>query len=84
MITRDRKTANLAFGVRLQSLADQKRIVESIEERLDPPAGVTADVVGLPALAAEANSQLSSPLRRALHAAGGAGGGVPRALRRAP
>ena len=64
VITRDRRTANLAFGVRLQSLADQKRIVESIEERLDPPAGVSADVVGLPALAAEANSQLSSPLRR--------------------
>ena len=66
MITRDRRTANLAFGVRLQSLADQKRIVESIEGRLDPPAGVSADVVGLPALAAEANSQLSSPLRRIL------------------
>lgn len=66
VITRDRKTANLAFGVRLQSLADQKRIVESIENRLDPPPGVSADVVGLPALAAEANSQLSSPLRRAL------------------
>ena len=65
VITRDRRTANLAFGVRLQSLADQKKIVESIEDRLDPPAGVTADVVGLPALAAEANSQLSSPLRRA-------------------
>ena len=29
------------------------------------PPGVSADVVGLPALAAEANSQLSSPLRRA-------------------
>jgi predicted RND superfamily exporter protein len=66
VITRDRRTANLAFGVRLQSLADQKRIVESIEDRLDPPAGVTADVVGLPALAAEANSQLSSPVRRIL------------------
>ncbi len=65
VITRDRRTANLAFGVRFQSLADQKRIVESIEDRLDPPAGVSADVVGLPALAAEANSQLSSPLRRA-------------------
>ncbi len=64
VITRDRTTANLAFGVRLQSLADQKRIVESIEERLDPPPGVSADVVGLPALAAEANAQLSSPLRR--------------------
>lgn len=66
VITPDRKTANLAFGVRLQSLEDQKRLVDSIEERLDPPAGVEAKVVGLPALAAEANSQLSSPLRRIL------------------
>ena len=66
VIRRDRKVANLAFGIRLQSLDDQKRVVDSIKERLDPPAGVTADVVGLPVLAAEANGQLSSPWRRNL------------------
>ncbi|MEJ7817905.1 MAG: MMPL family transporter [Thermoleophilaceae bacterium] len=66
VITPDRKTANLAFGVRLQSLEDQKRLIDSMEKRLDPPPGVRADVVGLPALAAQANSQLSSPLRRIL------------------
>jgi len=66
VITKSHRTANLAFGVRLQSLADQKRLVDRIERRLDPPAGVSASVVGLPALAAEANDQLSSPLRRAL------------------
>jgi predicted RND superfamily exporter protein len=66
VITRDRKTANLAFGVRLQSLAEQKKLVDGIQGRLHPPKGVTADVVGLPALAAEANSQLASPLRRIL------------------
>ncbi len=66
VITKDRKSANLAFGVRLQSLAAQKRLVDGIEKRLDPPPGVSASVVGLPALAAEANDQLSSPLRRAL------------------
>ena len=66
VITRDRKTANLAFGVRLQSLEAQKKLVDGIQSRLHPPAGVEANVVGLPALAAEANSQLSSPWRRLL------------------
>ena len=64
VVTRDRKTANLAFGIRLQSLDDQKKVVEKIKDRLDPPEGVTASVVGLPVLAAEANGALSSPLRR--------------------
>ncbi|HZI90777.1 MAG TPA: MMPL family transporter [Thermoleophilaceae bacterium] len=66
VVTRDRKTANLAFGIRLQSLADQKEVVEKIKDRLDPPDGVTASVVGLPVLAAEANGALSSPMRRIL------------------
>ena len=66
VIRRDRKVANLAFGIRLQSLEDQKRVVDSIRERLDPPRGVTADVVGLPVLAAEANGELSSSWRRTL------------------
>jgi hydrophobe/amphiphile efflux-3 (HAE3) family protein len=66
VITADRKTANLAFGIRLQSLDSQKEVVERIERELDPPPGVEAAVVGLPVLVAEANSQLASPLRRAL------------------
>ena len=41
-------------------------MVDRIKDRLDPPEGVTASVVGLPVLAAEANAALSSPLRRAL------------------
>lgn len=66
VVTRDRKTANLAFGIRLQSLEDQKEVVDRIKERLDPPEGVTASVVGLPVLAADANAALSSAWRRAL------------------
>jgi uncharacterized protein len=66
VITADRKTANLAFGIRLQPLERQQEVVERIEEQLDPPPRVEAAVVGLPVLAAEANEQLSSPLRRAL------------------
>ncbi len=66
VVTQDRKTANLAFGIRLQSLDKQKDVVDKIKEQLDPPDGVTASVVGLPVLAAEANSELASPWRRAL------------------
>jgi len=63
-ITRDRKTANLAFGIRLQSLDRQREVVDNLKERLDPPPGVDARVVGLPVLVAEANGRLSSPLWR--------------------
>jgi uncharacterized protein len=66
VVTEDRQTANLAFGIRLQSLDDQKEVVDDLKARLDPPEGVEADVVGLPVLAAEANGTLSSPWRRAL------------------
>ncbi|HYI98474.1 MAG TPA: MMPL family transporter [Thermoleophilaceae bacterium] len=66
VVTRDRKTANLAFGIRLQSLDRQQEVVEAIERRLDPPPGVEASVVGLPVLVADSNAQLSSPLRRML------------------
>ena len=66
VVTEDRTTANLAFGVRLMPLDRQKRVIDDIEARLDPPAGVSASVVGLPVLAAEANAALSSPWRRGL------------------
>lgn len=63
-ITRDRKTANLAFGIRLQPLDKQREVVNDIKDQLKPPPGVDAEVVGLPVLVAEANGKLSSPLRR--------------------
>jgi uncharacterized protein len=66
VVTRDRATANLAFGIRLMPLERQKDVVDDIKRRLDPPDGVEATVVGLPVLAAEANAALSSPWRRAL------------------
>jgi predicted RND superfamily exporter protein len=66
VISADRTTANLAFGIRLMPLDRQKDVVDDIEQRLDPPRGVTASVVGLPVLAAQANGELSSPLRRGL------------------
>src|SRR5829696_3020597 len=66
VVTADRKTANLAFGIRLMPLDRQKQVVDDIKSRLKPPEGVEASVVGLPVLAAEANGALSSPWRRAL------------------
>ncbi len=64
VITRDRRTANLAFGVRLVSLERQQEIFDDMRERLDPPPGVTARLGGLPVIVAGANSTLSDPLRR--------------------
>jgi hydrophobe/amphiphile efflux-3 (HAE3) family protein len=66
VVTADRRTANMAFGIRLMPLDRQKQVVDDIKSRLDPPAGVEASVVGLPVLAAEANGALASPWRRAL------------------
>ena len=60
MLSPDHKVANLAFGIRLMPLDRQKKVIDDISSKLDPPPGVTADVVGLPVLAAEANHELSS------------------------
>jgi predicted RND superfamily exporter protein len=65
VISPDRKTASLAFGLPLLPLDEQKEVIDGIERRLeDAPPGVTAAVVGLPVLAAEGNDALSSPWRR--------------------
>jgi hydrophobe/amphiphile efflux-3 (HAE3) family protein len=67
VITADRHTANLAFGIRLMPLDEQHEAIERMRDALDalaPPAGVTARVAGLPVLAAEANAALASPWRR--------------------
>jgi predicted RND superfamily exporter protein len=70
VITADRKTANLAFGIRLMPLDEQQAVVEEIRSSLNgrggPPPGVEASVVGLPVLAAESNGKLASGWRRAL------------------
>jgi len=66
VISPDHTVANMAFGIRLMPLDRQKRVIDDIRSKLHPPAGVTADVVGLPVLAAEANAELSSTVRRAL------------------
>ncbi len=66
VITADRRTATLAFGIRLMSLQDQQQVIEAMRAALHPPAGVKAQLVGLSVLAAGAGAQIASPSRRAL------------------
>ncbi|HVE68062.1 MAG TPA: MMPL family transporter [Solirubrobacteraceae bacterium] len=66
VITPDRRMATMAFGIRLMPLDRQQEVIEEMRERLDPPPGVTARLVGLPVLAAEANAKVSSDWRRLL------------------
>jgi hypothetical protein len=64
VITADRKTATLAFGIKLMSLERQQEVIDEMRSSLDPPEGVRAELAGLPVLGAEANAKLSSPWRR--------------------
>ncbi|HEU4658078.1 MAG TPA: MMPL family transporter [Capillimicrobium sp.] len=64
VITPARDAATLAFGIRLMPLDEQQHVIETMREELDPPAGVRAELVGLPVLAADANAAVSSPWRR--------------------
>ncbi len=66
VITPDHTEATLAFGIRLMPLSRQERVIDYMRSQLHPPAGVTAQLAGLPVLAAEANAALSSSLDRLL------------------
>jgi hydrophobe/amphiphile efflux-3 (HAE3) family protein len=66
VITADRKTATMAFGIRLMPLKRQEQVLKTMRSELDPPAGVDAQLAGLPVLAADANGAVSSPWRRLL------------------
>ncbi len=64
VITPDRRTATLAFGIRLMSLEEQQQLIEAMRSSLHPPAGVSARLAGLPVLAAQSGTQVASPWRR--------------------
>jgi uncharacterized protein len=64
VITADRKTATLAFGVRLMPLERQKEVIDIMRSELHAPKGVDAQLAGLPVLAADANAAVSSSWRR--------------------
>jgi predicted RND superfamily exporter protein len=57
----------IGFGIKVMPFDEQKALIDDIRTQLDPPgttgdppAGVQTQVVGLPVLAADANSALSS------------------------
>jgi hydrophobe/amphiphile efflux-3 (HAE3) family protein len=66
VITPNHREATLAFGIRLMPLSKQQQVIEYMNSRLHPPAGVTAQLAGLPVLAAQANAALASSGRRLL------------------
>ncbi len=68
VISPDRRTATLAFGIRLMDLERQADVLAEMRRRLDEglPAGVRAQLAGLPVLAADANEEVASNVRRML------------------
>jgi hydrophobe/amphiphile efflux-3 (HAE3) family protein len=66
VISPDRRFATLAFGIRLMPLSRQQRVIEEMRTMLHPPTGMSAQLVGLSVLAAQADAQVSSPSGRAL------------------
>jgi hydrophobe/amphiphile efflux-3 (HAE3) family protein len=64
VITADGRVATLAFGIRLMGLAEQQQLIDGMRSRLHPPAGVSAQLVGLPVLAAKSGAAVASPWRR--------------------
>ncbi len=68
VVSADRRTATLAFGIRLMDLERQKEVLDAMRARLDRgrPPGVRAQLAGLPVLAADANAEVASHTRRLL------------------
>jgi predicted RND superfamily exporter protein len=64
VISADRRVATLSFGIRLMSLQQQQQLIDQMRSGLHPPAGVSAELVGLPVLAAASGSQVADPWRR--------------------
>ncbi len=66
VLSPDHHDATLAFGIRLMPLSKQQQVLDYMASQLHPPRGVTAQLAGVPVLAAEANGALSSSARRLL------------------
>ena len=68
VVSADRRTATLAFGIRLMDLERQKEVLDAMRAHLSigRPAGVRAQLAGLPVLAADANAEVASDTRRLL------------------
>jgi len=66
VVTHNLREATLAFGIRLMPLSRQQRVIDYMRSQLHPPPGITAQLAGLPVLAAQADASLSSSGRRLL------------------
>jgi predicted RND superfamily exporter protein len=67
VVSPDRRMATMAFGIRFLPLDRQQAVIDDIRSKLrGAPPGVTAELAGLPVLAAEANGKLASAPRRFL------------------
>ena len=66
VISADRRSATLAFGIRLMPLDRQQRVIETMRSMLHPPTGVHAQLVGLAVVAAQADARIASAGERAL------------------
>jgi hydrophobe/amphiphile efflux-3 (HAE3) family protein len=65
VVTGDRTTATLAFGIRLMPLSRQNEVIDAMRRELaSRPPGVRAEMAGLPVIAADANAKVASPWRR--------------------
>jgi uncharacterized protein len=64
VISADHHSATLAFGIRLMPLQQQQQVIDGMRSGLHPPPGVSARLVGLSVLAAQAGAQIASPWRR--------------------
>jgi predicted RND superfamily exporter protein len=73
-ITPDRRTAVLAFGVRLQSLERQREVMQDMRARLHPPPGVRATLSGLPVPGRRRQSRAERSAAANVHVARRAGG----------
>ncbi|HEX3736459.1 MAG TPA: MMPL family transporter, partial [Solirubrobacterales bacterium] len=55
------RVALLSFGIRSQTLAEQQRLIDGVRAQIgNPPPGTEVRLAGLPVIAAEAASELSS------------------------
>ncbi len=66
VISADHRSATIAFGIRSMPLQQQQQVIEAMRSELHPPGGVSAHLVGLSVLAAQAGAQIASPWRRVL------------------
>ncbi len=66
VITPNHREATLAFGIRLMPLSRQQQLIDYMRAHMHPPSGVSAELAGLPVLAAQADASLSSSGHRML------------------